>query len=155
MRWNNLVTKTVTAFVQTDRFNPRPYHYSNAYSYHSVYHSDVTSEIYKWVMVCLEKVFRPDLQFRRAGIVLGDLVSAETMSNRLFEQRDFERRHRLSKLIDEVNFRYGRDVVRFAVLKENGGWQGQSNHRGNDSYHAVGRDMLGLGKTFSKPVRFL
>ena len=28
-------------------------------------------------------------------------------------------------------------------------------HRGNDSYHAVGRDTLGLGKPFSKSVRFL
>jgi len=155
MRWNDLMTKSVAVFLQTDRFNPRPYYYSNIHSYHSVYHSDVTSEIYKWVAACLIKVFRPDLQYRRAGVILGDLVSAKTISHRLFGQQDFERRHRLGKLIDEVNFRYGRDVVRFAALKEKGGWQSQSNHRGNDTYHAIGRDMLGLGKTFSKSVRFL
>jgi DNA polymerase V len=155
MRWNNLVAKTVTVFVQTDRFNPKPYHYANACTYDSIYHSDVTSEIYKWVSACFERVFRPGLQYRRAGVVLGDLVSVETISNRLFEQRDFERRHRLNKLIDELNFRYGRDVIRFAALKGKGGWQGNSNHRGNDSYHAIGRDMLGLGKTYSKSVRFL
>jgi DNA polymerase V len=155
MRWNDLTAKTVSVFLKTDRFNPRPYFYTNAAAYRSVYYSDVTSEIYDWVTACLEKIYRPNLLYKKAGIELSDLVPAGNVANRLFEQRDFERRHRLNKIIDEINFRYGRDVVRFAVLNEKGGWQGNSEHRGNDSYHAVGRDTLGLGKTFSKSVRFL
>ena len=155
MRWNGLATKTVAVFLQTDRFRPVPYQYFNTYAYRSVYHSDVTSEIYGWVSTCLEKVFRPGLQYRKAGVILTDLVSPDTIPQRLFEQLDFERKHKLSKLIDEVNFRYGRDVVRFAALKEKGGWQGHSQHRGNDAYHQIGRDTLGRGKTFSKSVRFL
>ena len=155
MRWNGLVTKTVSVFLQTDRFRPVPYKYFNTYAYRSVYYSDVTSEIYKWITVCLEKVFRPGLRIRKAGVILTDLVSPETIPLRLFEQRDFERRHRLNKLIDEINFRYGRDVVRFAALEEKGGWQGKSEHRGNDAYHQVGRDVLGQGRIFSKSVRFL
>jgi len=121
MRWNGLATKTVTVFLQTDRFRPVPYKYFNAYAYHSVYYSDVTSEIYGWVSRCLDKVFRPGLNYRKAGVILSDLVSPEMIPRRLFEQRDFERRHHLSKLIDEVNFRYGRDVVRFAALEDRGG----------------------------------
>lgn len=150
MRWNDL-----TVFLKTDRFNPKPYFYANAAAYKSVYYSDVTSEIYGWVTACLEKIYRPGLRYKKAGIELSDLVPAGKVSNRLFEQRDFERRQRLNKIIDEINFRYGRDVVRFAALNEKGGWQGNSEHRGNDSYHAVGRDTLGLGKAFSKSVRFL
>ncbi|HEX3100939.1 MAG TPA: DUF4113 domain-containing protein [Pyrinomonadaceae bacterium] len=155
MRWNGLATKTVSVFLQTDRFRPVPYKYFNTYAYRSVYYSDVTSEIYKWISVCLEKVFRPGLHIRKAGVVLTDLVSPESIPRRLFEQKDFERKHRLSKLIDEVNFRYGRDVIRFAALEQKGGWQGKSEHRGNDAYHQVGRDVLGQGKVFSKSVRFL
>jgi len=155
MRWNGLVTKTVAVFLQTDRFRPVPYKYFNTYAYRSVYYSDVTSEIYRWITVCLDKVFRPGLHIRKAGVILTDLVSPEAIPPRLFEQRDFERRHRLNKLIDEINFRYGRDVVRFAALEEKGGWQGKSEHRGNDAYHQVGRDVLGQGKVFSKSVRFL
>lgn len=155
MRWNDLATRTVTVFLKTDRFRPVPYYYSNGVSYKSVYYSDITSEIYKWVTHCLEKVYRPGLHYRKAGVILSELVPAKKIPYRLFEQRKFERLHRLSKLIDEVNFRYGRDVVRFAALKEHGGWQGKSEHRGNDTYHAIGRDTLGLGKTYSRSVRFL
>lgn len=155
MRWNNLSTKTVSVFLQTDRFHPVPAMYFNTHTYKSVYHSDVTSEIYGWVETCLEKVFMPGYHYRKAGVILTDLTQTGRISNRLFERCHFERRHTLSKIIDEINFRYGRDVVRFASLNDKGGWQGQSSHRGNDSYHAVGRDTLGLGKTFSKSVRFL
>lgn len=155
MRWNGLATRTVAVFLQTDRFRPVPYKYFNTVTYRSVYYSDVTSEIYSWVSACLKKVYRPGLQYRKAGVILTDLVVPDTIPRRLFEQRDFERRHTLSKLIDELNFRYGRDIVRFAALEAQGGWQGQSAHRGNDSYHLVGRDTLGLGKTFSRSVRFL
>jgi DNA polymerase V len=155
MRWNDLTTKVVTVYLQTDRFRPVPRYYSSAYSYNSVYYSDITSEIYQWIAVCLEKTFRPGMEYKRAGVVLGSLAHVDTASRRLYGQVDFERRHRLVKSIDELNLRYGRDVIRFAALQDQGGWQSQSTHRDNDANHPIGRDMLGLGKTFSKSVRFL
>lgn len=155
MRWNRLATKTVTVFLHTDRFRPVPFKYFGKYSYRSVYHSDVTSEIYRWVSECLDNVFHEGLQYRKAGVILTDLVAPDVIPFRLFEQKDFERRHKLSKIIDEVNYRYGRDVVRFAALEDKGGWQGKSEHRGNDSYHHIGRDVIGLGKEYSRSVRFL
>lgn len=155
MRWNSLTAKSITVFLQTDRFRAKPAYYANSYSYNSVYHSDITSEIYEWAAICLEKTFRPGMQYKRAGIVLSELVPTNTISNRLFKQRDFERRHRLVKSMDELNMRYGRDVVRFAVLEEKGGWQSNSTHRNNDENHTTSRDMLGLGKMYSKSIRFL
>lgn len=155
MRWNNLTTKCVTVYLQTDRFKPVPYYYSNAFSYNSVYHSDITSEIYKWISLCLEKTFRPDLQYKRAGVVLSNLTAAESISLRLYEQVNFERWHKLNKSIDELNLRYGRDVVKLAALEDKGGWQSQSTHRNNDKNHSVDREKLGLGTTFSKSIRFL
>jgi DNA polymerase V len=107
------------------------------------------------VAVCLDHIYRHDFKYRKDGVILTDLVPTTTISNRLFEQRDFERRHKLNRIIDEVNHRYGRDVVRFAALEDKGDWQGKSEHRGNDAYHQIGRDVLGLGKTFSKSVRFM
>lgn len=154
MRWNDLLARSVTVFLQTDRFRTEP-HYSNAFSYDSIYHSDVTSEIYRWVSVCLARVFRPGLQYKRAGIVLGDLIRTAAVPDRLFDHRDFERRHHLVRSMDELNLRYGRDVVRFAVLNESGRWQSQSTHRSNDEHHTVRRDRAGRGETFSRSIRFL
>jgi len=155
MRWNGLSTRTVAVFLHTDRFRPRPFAYFKTHAYKSVYYSDVTSEIYGWVEACLDAVFKDGLEYKKAGVILSDLVPTQQTSPRLFGGRQFERQHALAKVIDEINYRYGRDIIRFASLDDKGGWQGKSEHRGNDSYHAVGRDTLGLGKTFSKSVRFL
>ncbi|MGQ0542295.1 MAG: Y-family DNA polymerase [Blastocatellia bacterium] len=155
MRWNDLTTKCVTVYLQTDRFNPVPYYYSKAYSYNSVYYSDITSEIYTWARLCLDKIYLPGMQYKRAGVVLSGLTPAATISKRLYNQPDFERWHKLNKSIDELNLRYGRDVIRLAALYDNGTWQSQSTHRDNDKNHAVERERLGMGKKFSRSVRFL
>lgn len=155
MRWNGLAAKSVTVFLQTDRFRAKPEYYSAAYSYNSIYHSDVTSEIYAWVAACLEKTFRSGMQYKRAGILLGDLAPLGMITPRLFRQFDYDRRHRLVRSMDELNMRYGRDIVRFAALEDKGGWQSNSTHRGNDTNHTTGRDDLGLGKMMSRSIRFL
>jgi DNA polymerase V len=155
MRWNDLAAKTVTVFLKTDRFNPIPIYYSNAASYNSIYHSDITSELYKWVLECLEKIYQPEMQYKRAGIVLGELVPVDKITTRLYGQTFFERWHRLNRSIDELNLRYGRDVIKSAALYDRGGWQSQSTHRENDGNHTTGRDNLGLGEKFSRPIRFL
>ncbi|MBX3297673.1 MAG: tyrosine-type recombinase/integrase [Acidobacteria bacterium] len=66
------------------------------------------------------------MQYKRAGIVLGGLTRADAVPLRLYGQRSFERWHRLNRFIDEINLRYGRDVIKLAALYENGGWQSQS-----------------------------
>lgn len=155
MRWNDLCTRTVTVFLQTDRFRPNPFLYAKKQTYRSIYHSGVTSEIYGWVEECLDAAFYPGLEYKKAGVILTDLKPSDQIPTRLFDARHYGRQHTLAKTIDETNFRYGRDFIRSASLEDKGGWQGKSEHRGNDSYHAVGRDTLGLGKTLSKSVRFL
>lgn len=155
MRWNDLSTRNVEVFLKTDRFRPKPFIYNKTAAYKSVYHSDVTSEIYAWVEACLDAAYHPGLEYKKAGVILSDLIPSQRTSVRLFDRRHFDRRHSLAKVIDELNYRYGRDIVRFASLEDGGGWQGKREHRGNDAYHQVGRDTLGLGKIYSKSVRFL
>lgn len=155
MRWNDLSTRSVAVFLRTDRFRPKPFISFKTHVYKSVYHSDVTSEIYSWIETCLNAVYEPGHEYKKAGVILSDLVPAHRTSTRLFDSRHFDRQHMLAKVIDELNFRYGRDVLRFAALEAKGDWQGKSEHRGNDAYHQVGRDTLGLGKVYAKSMRFL
>lgn len=155
MRWNDLSTRNIAVFLQTDRFRPKPFPYVNKQVYKSIYYSDVSSEIYSWVEACLEAAYYPGLEYKKAGVILTDLKPSKQISTRLFDGPLYDRQHTLAKIIDEVNFHYGRDSVRSAVIEDKGGWQGKSEHRGNDSYHAVGRDVLGRGKTMSRSMRFL
>lgn len=153
MRWNGLQARTVTVFLHTDRF--RSNYYAKAYSYCSVYHSDVTSEIYGWVDQCLAEVFVEGMEFKKAGVILSELQQSSVIAPRLFDEPGFRRRHHLAKSIDELNMRYGRDVVHFAALKEDGRWQGQTEYKLNDENHTTGRDAIGKGKMFRRSIRFM
>lgn len=153
MRWNDLQTRTVTVFLQTDRF--RSNYYAKAFSFRSVYHSDVTSEIYEWVDLCLGEVFVEGMEFKKAGVILSELQRSSVIAPRLFDPRGFDRRHHLMRSMDELNMRYGRDVVHFAALKTEGKWQGHTEHRLNDENHTVGRDAIGKGQMFRRSIRFM
>jgi hypothetical protein len=54
---------------------PVPHKYFGKHTYKSVYYSDVTSEIYTWIASCLENTYQPGFQYRKAGVILSDLVS--------------------------------------------------------------------------------
>lgn len=61
----------------------------------------------------------------------------------------------MMRSMDELNMRYGRDVVHFAALNVEGKWQGQTEHRLNDENHNVGRDAIGKGQMFRRSIRFM
>ena len=121
MRRDGLAAKSVTVFVRTNRFKED--YFANAFTYNSVYHSDLKHEINGWVMHCLDKIFQSGLEYKKAGVVLGNLVRAEKITRRLFGNEHFERWHKLEKVIDEINFRYGRDAVKLASVGDLGFWR--------------------------------
>ena len=124
MRRDQLAAKSVTVFVKTNRFKKG--YSSNSITYKSIWHSDLKNEITKWSLECFEKIFRPNTSYKKAGVILTDLVNIKSMSNRLYENELFERWHHLAKVVDDLNYRYGRDTVKLANVGDLG--RGESSH---------------------------
>ncbi|NNE99049.1 MAG: hypothetical protein HKN25_08525 [Pyrinomonadaceae bacterium] len=131
MRRDGLAAKTITVFLRTNRFK-RDYS-AQSVKYNSVYHSDLKNEINKWALACFERIFEPDLQYKKAGIILTGLVKADLMSNRLYERASFERWRYLADVVDELNYRYGRDTVKLASVSELGAGQGSHEFKNKNS----------------------
>ena len=55
------------------------------------------------------------VQYKKTGILFLDLAPAAAVQGSLFLRTDTPERVRLMALVDELNARYGRDRVRFAV----------------------------------------
>jgi DNA polymerase V len=121
MRRDKLAAKSVTVFVLTNRFKAD--YIANSFTYNSVYHSDLKYEINDWVMQCLAKIFQPGLEYKKAGVVLGNLVNEEKITRRLFDNDKFEQWHHLEKTVDELNYRYGRDAVKLSSVGDLGFWR--------------------------------
>ncbi|MEZ5346670.1 MAG: hypothetical protein R2681_14050 [Pyrinomonadaceae bacterium] len=118
IRRDKLAAKSVTVFMQTNRFKEK--YASSSITYDSIYHSNLKNEISKWVSECFEKIYIPNLKYKKAGVILSGLVNTRLMSNRLYDNDTFKRWTQLADVMDELNYRYGRDTLKLANLADLG-----------------------------------
>ena len=131
LRKHNLAATAVTVFIATDRFNPQPYYYSNSATHHVVYPSDTNYELQKRALMCLDKIFRADVFYRKAGVILSGLVPADELTTRMFDDQKWERFRLVMKAVDDVNKKFGRDTLHFGFPAANSVWRGKSEWRSN------------------------
>ncbi|HEY0428728.1 MAG TPA: Y-family DNA polymerase [Pyrinomonadaceae bacterium] len=129
LRKQNLAAKTVTVFIAADRFQSE--YYSSHFAHSSVYPSDTNFELQKQAFLCLDEIFRKGIFYRKAGVILSDLSPADELTGRLFDEKKWERFRRVTKAVDEINRRFGRDKIHGAAAKPKGVWQGKCAHRSN------------------------
>ena len=123
LRKYDLAANAVTVFISTDRFRPVPFEYSKSATYSSAYPTDANRELQEWTLRTLERIFREGIEYRKAGIILNGLVPAEKLTKRMFDDAKFEKLHKLTKAVDEINQKFGRDTVRFSSVKTDGNWK--------------------------------
>lgn len=126
LRKHNLAANAVSVFIGTDRFRPVPFEYEKSATYSSTYPSDANQELQEWTLRTLERIFREGIEYRKAGIILNGLVPAEKLTVRMFDDAKFEKLHKLTKAVDEINQKFGRDTVKFATIKSAGNWKMKS-----------------------------
>ncbi len=63
----------------------------------------------------LEEIYRPELRYKRAGILLEDLSSDTMVQTALFDTVDREKIERVMAAVDAINARMGQDTVRYAA----------------------------------------
>jgi len=120
MRKHRLAARSVTVFVETNRFQPGGY--ANAYTFKSSYPTDSIFELQTWARGAFDKIFVPDLLYKRAGILLGGLMPSEAQTTRLFEQRS-EKQEKLLRAMDEINKKFGRGTIHLAAATGEGKWK--------------------------------
>jgi DNA polymerase V len=143
MRRNNLAAHAVTVFIGTDRFRPIPEPYSNSATYTSTYRADSNQEIQEWTIKTLEKIYKKGFEYRKAGIILSGLVPNENLTKRMFDDEQFQQRHKLMKAIDEINQKFGKDTVRFGSVKTEGCWK-MKQTRKSRSYTTNWNEILAV-----------
>ena len=74
----------------------------------------ITTELMGYMLAALRKQWRP-YPYKKAGVVLMNLSSADNAQQMLFDERDKERDERLQKAIDRINSQYGKKAVKVAT----------------------------------------
>jgi DNA polymerase V len=113
LRKQKTVAKAVYIFVQTDRFEEDVYKSSKVVSL-SFYTSD-TAEIIGYCRQALDSIYLPNLEYKRAGVVLIDIIPEEYALRDFFDNKDRSKQQRLNQTLDEINKKNGHATVKLAV----------------------------------------
>jgi DNA polymerase V len=113
LRQQKCCCKTVYLFIQTSRFLNDIYMPSKTINL-SFYTSD-TSEILGYCREALNSIYSKDYEYKRAGVILLDILPEDFVMVDLFDPIDREKRKRLTNTIDKIAKKNGRDAVKLAV----------------------------------------
>jgi len=123
LRHDQMVASAITVFIETSRFVEEPEHHADSATLELVYPSDNAQELLRHALEALGRIFRRGFEYRRAGVLLSGLVPAGELTRRLFDSETLEKYRRVMPVVDQLNARYGRGTIRFAVARLGGRWR--------------------------------
>ncbi|WP_317112209.1 DUF4113 domain-containing protein [Chroococcidiopsis sp. SAG 2025] len=132
LRREGLVAGALCVFVSSSRFKEN-FYYNSARS-RLMTASNHTPTLLKSALALTQQLWRDEVEFARAGVILTKLVDENIIQLSLFDD-DYdptdERSKQLMQAIDELNQLYGRDLVRFAAVGTNQHWQTRARYCSN------------------------
>ena len=77
--------------------------------------TDSTMELVGEALKGLKQIYRKGYLYKKAGVIVGDIVPSDGVQQNLFEEKDIGKIKSLNNVLDSVNAKYGKDVLRIAV----------------------------------------
>jgi DNA polymerase V len=128
LRRDRLAAGVVTVFITTNHFSDEP-QYSNAVTLTLPVATNDTSELLAYVLCGMEHIFQAGFRYKKAGVLLTELVPAQHIQLSLFDNRDRERSARLMTAMDDINRQWGAGTIRYATVGFKNRWKLRSVRR--------------------------
>ncbi|SLM30586.1 DNA polymerase V, subunit C [Desulfamplus magnetovallimortis] len=115
LRKQGSYTETITVYVNTNRFKPEDF-YFNSKTLPFTIATNYTPEMIKKGKEALRQIFLPGKQYTKAGVLLSNLVRDGHFQYDLFYASPHPMSEEMMKALDTVNFRMGRNCLRYAAM---------------------------------------
>lgn len=113
LRKQNSCAGEIQIFIQTSRFDLNPVY--DCLSLNIPGGTDDSSRLIKLCGFALEKIFRKDVKYSKAGVILLDVRPASAWQQDIFISEVHSAKSKSMKVIDSINRRFGNDTVRLAA----------------------------------------
>jgi DNA polymerase V len=146
LRKQESAASVLTVFLHTNRYKRSPNgepakQYYNSRSVEIPHPTASTSELVHYAVAALKSIFAFGYEYQKVGVILSGLVPDEYRQGRLFTSEPDERLRTLSKVMDRVNHRYGRDKLRVAGAGYDPSWH-HKRERVSPCYTTRWKDIL-------------
>lgn len=82
-----------------------------------------TAELIRYALQGIAQLFREGSRYKKAGVMVTELVPAQHIQADLFDRRDRERAQRRMAAIDASNRQWGSGTIRYAVVGVQPRWR--------------------------------
>lgn len=110
LRRYGLVAKTITVFLNTNRFREDLPQYFNSVSTEIMPHNNYTSAVLEAAHIAFEAVFREGYHYAKAGVILDKLCPEYACNEGLYTQ-EREKQDKAMKALDKINDKYGNGTL--------------------------------------------
>ncbi len=135
--------RTVTVFIASNRFREDLPQYSNAATLPLPMPTNDTMEIADTALQALAAIFRDNILYTKAGVILSDIEPDNSMQLALFDPvHNRPERSCLMQTMDDINHRYGLKTLHLAIEGGNGQtWKSKCERR-SPNYLTDIRELL-------------
>jgi DNA polymerase V len=140
LREEGLAVTVLTVFLTTNPFKKDDPQYNNAVTIKLPIATDSTSELLRYALPGMERIFREGYRYKKAGVMLTALVPASQVQGDLFDYQDRERFSRLMRVLDRVNADMGAGTLRYAAEGITKRWKARFERR-SPAYTTNWRDL--------------
>jgi DNA polymerase V len=116
LRQGNQLTGAIQIFLHTSRFD-KDKRYYNSKTITLPTATSATNHLIKHATDIIEQIYKPGYRYKKCGIILLELTPTKHCQFDMFKKQStpqFEKDIKLSKIIDRINKRWGRDTVKIA-----------------------------------------
>jgi len=104
----------ISVWIQTNGFKDTP-QYSNSVSCRLPEPTSYTPLLVKYALHLLKKIYKSGYKYKKAGVMLMDLVPAGNTQFNLFTKIDHSRNEKLMEAFDKINSSWGSQTIRSAA----------------------------------------
>ena len=127
LRRHGLLTGCLWVSAQTNHYNTFDEQCRDALAMPFARPTDHTGALIKAALAGLARLYRPGYRYKRAGVMLFDLIAAEKYAPTLFDNTDHTRGDDLMAALDSINGKLGnipgRDIVQFGGAGIHNNWR--------------------------------
>ena len=115
LRRQKALTSSIYVFIRTNRFKENDPQYHNSAHLKLPQPTSYTPDLINYALLLLQSIYRDGFRYKKAGIVLSDIVSESAATGELFEDNQISsQKASLMQTVDKINRKIGNDTVKIA-----------------------------------------
>ena len=131
--------QTITVFIQTSRFKIQKYSKSKSKIFDVA--TNDSMEIIEQTQKSLKKIYKKKYKYKKAGVVLGGIISQEKVQMNIFDKLNREKRKKIMKAMDRINKTNGKETIKIATQGTQDSWTTKQQSL-SPSYTTKWKDLL-------------